>query len=110
MISLANDEVDHSVLEVKVHNKDKEEQIKLNKLVKSSPSKISEQEEKERNEEDMRGAKNLSVTEKEVTYSQNDIINNKKLDKVILKSELVRKSMRIKNSASVRHDDFLWLV
>jgi hypothetical protein len=34
MISLANDEVDHSVLEVKVHNEDKEEQINLNKLVK----------------------------------------------------------------------------
>jgi hypothetical protein len=50
------------------------------------------------------------VTEKEVTCGQNDIINNKKLDKVILKSELVRKSMKIKNSASVRHDDFLWSV
>jgi hypothetical protein len=58
----------------------------------------------------MRDTKNLSVTEKEVTYGQNDIINNKKLDKVILQSELVRKSMRIKNSASVRHDDFLWSV
>jgi hypothetical protein len=106
MISLANDEVDHSVLEVKVHNEDKEEQISLNKLVKSSPSEKNEQEEKERNEEDMRETKNVSVTEKEMTCSQNDIINNKKLDKVILKSELVCKSMRIKNSASVRHDDF----
>jgi hypothetical protein len=62
-----------------------------------------------RNEEDMRETNNLCVTEKEVTYGQNDIIKNKKLDKVILKSELVRKSM-IKNSASVRHDDFLWSV